>query len=109
MQVSKRNDFYQVSWISGPRHNFLAIALSEETDSETIISPLPPRGECRHAKLDEKLILDNVLEGATAANRAFGTKFKIGAIQYVENDTGPEEIFNFLTQKIIESLVKDET
>lgn len=71
MHFSKFNNSYQVSWVSGPRHNKLAITLSENDDSETVIKALPPIGECRHAKLSEERILTNVLEGVERANETF--------------------------------------
>jgi hypothetical protein len=109
MQFSKRDNFYQVSWISGPRHNLLALALSENQDSKTTIESLPPIGECQHNKLNEELIIANVLEGIKSVNQKLNTKFQVSKIQYVENDTGPEQIFNYLTQEIVEHLVKGES
>lgn len=107
MKFTKRDNFYQVSWISGPRHNLLAISLTENDDSERFIRMLPPIGECRHNRLDETIILAKVVEGIDKANQMFNLDFRVSSIEYVENDTPPEEIYEYLTLKIVEHLVSD--
>lgn len=105
MRFSKDENFYQVSWISGPRHNFLAIAFAENDDrSEPQIQMLPPRGECRHTALKEDEILNFVQQGIAEANRAFKTNFRVNCIKYVENDTSPEKQYVMLAYRIIERL-----
>lgn len=109
MHFSKSGNFYQAAWISGPRHNFLAISLAE---NEEIIEPqiqmMPPRGECRHTPLKEKEILEFVRMGVAEANSAFKTNFRVQFIKYVENDTPPEKHYALLAYKIIERLATGE-
>jgi hypothetical protein len=105
MHFSKRDDLYQASWISGPRHNCLSVAFAESVvDSEPTIKMLPPFGEYRHNALDEISILSFVSESVAEANRIFESDYIVSRIEYIENDTPPEEIYGYLAFKIIERL-----
>ncbi|MBD2122461.1 hypothetical protein [Trichocoleus sp. FACHB-262] len=105
MHFTKRGNFYQASRITGPRHNFLAIALTPgHSTRETVVEALPPVGECRHAALSAAAILSSVAEGVAKANSAFGTGYGVTNIQYVENDTPPEAVYGFMAHEIIKQL-----
>lgn len=105
MHFSQRDTFYQISRITGPTHNFLALDLAEHNEySKPAIEQLPPHGECRHAPLDEQRLLDAVIEGVEQANRRFGTHFIVRAVRYVANDTGPETVYGYLALSIVERL-----
>ncbi len=106
VHFSRRDQFYQVSHITGPRHTFLALAI--DTDSklvEPVIESLPPLGHDHHAPLNEQHILMAVMNGLREANTRCGTQFTLQQVQYVTNDTGPEALYSFLTLKLIEHLV----
>ncbi len=49
MQFTRRGNFYQVSRITGPTHNFLAIILVTEEVASPQIEPLP--GFCHHKNI----------------------------------------------------------
>ncbi|MBD2100400.1 hypothetical protein [Leptolyngbya sp. FACHB-261] len=104
MHFTKRGNFYQASRITGPRHNFLAIALKPGHTRETVIEALPPVGECRHAALSAEAILSSVTEGVVEANSRFGTDYGVSHIYYVENDTPPEAVYGFMAHEIIKQL-----
>ncbi len=107
MQFSRREQFYQASHITGPKHNFLALTLTGNTSgtSAPTIESLPPVGTCSHRPLNPQQILHAVVEGVTTANTQFGTQFSVQHAQYLANDTGPESIYAFLALKIIEHVV----
>jgi len=108
MHFSQHNNFYRVSWISGPRHNALAVAFAADSQTpKPVIQMLPPIGECRHDALKEDAILAFVLEGIAEANRVFETNFRVSHIEYVANDTPPEEKYAGLAFKIVERLVSN--
>lgn len=105
MHFTKRGNFYQASRITGPRHNFLAIALTPGHNTcETVVEALPPVGECRHAALSAEAMLSSVAEGVAEANSRFGTDYGVSHIQYVENDTPPEAVYGLMAHEIIEQL-----
>lgn len=105
MQFSVRDNLYQASWISGPRHNFLAVELSEDNENLTpVVKILPAIGSCIHEKLKKDEIAVHVQEGVNEANQMFGTKYRVVQIAFVENDTPPEKRYGYLAFKIIERL-----
>ena len=108
MHFSKHNNFYRVSWISGPRHNALTLAFADDGEtSEPLIEMLPPIGECRHDELKEDAILAFVLEGVKEANRVFKTNLRVSRVGYIANDTPPENRYAGLAYKIVERLASN--
>ncbi len=106
MHFSRRDHFYQVSHITGPRHNFLALAIRNDAESiEPVIEALPPLGQGRHAPLNQQHILTAVMDGLREANTWYGTHYTVQHVQYVTNSTGPEALYGVLTLKLIEHLV----
>lgn len=106
MQFSKRGDFYRVSWISGLEHNFLAIVFVDGDDvPEPQIQMLPVIGECRNTALKESEIFNSVIKGVAEANRVFDTTFRVSRIEYVANDTPPENRYAMLAYHIVGRLV----
>ncbi len=107
MQFSRRDEFYQVSHITGPKHNFLALAImnNRSANSAPIITSLPSVGQCLHPPLNQQQILRAVMEGVSTANTRFGTQFAVQRVQYLANDTGPEGLYGVLALKLIERLV----
>lgn len=106
MFYGKINDFYTISRITGPKHNWLAVVLDEqEPFTEPIVKRLSPVGECRHGELNEQKIVAHVIGGVQKANQQFGTQYQVRCLHYIENDCPPESVYEFLIRKIIEHLV----
>lgn len=105
MHFSQQGVYYHVSIITGPRHNLLAVAFS---DDDGIVSPicemLAPIGEHRQKELDASAIRSAVLEGVAEGNQRFRTNYRVARIQYVENDSPPETTYRYLALKLIEHL-----
>lgn len=93
---------HKVSRITGPTHNFLSLRLEVgKGQGEIQIEKVKLSGE---ASLDEVRVVDEVLAGVEEANQCYGTSFVIVALQFVENDSGPETVYKFLALSIVERL-----
>lgn len=104
MHFVRLGEYLAASRITGPRHNLLHLRLGVGEQHEPICECLPPQGTCTHEPLVEADIVASVLEGASEANRRFGTSHVVTHIRYVQNDTKPEVVYSFLALKILEQL-----
>jgi hypothetical protein len=108
MLITEESNFYKVSLITGPRHNLLMVAFSDEeiTTSPSIIEAMPSIGDCHHSELKPDVVLDSVLRGVADANQHFATNFQVVRVRYVENDTPPADVYYKLAWALIEYLVE---
>ena len=107
MHFSKRGDFYQAAYVSGPRHVFLAVAFAAAGADEPTLEVLPPAGDCVHAALDPAAILAAVRRGLASANQDLGLDWAIRHLRYVSNDTGPAYLYELLIRRIVERRAQD--
>lgn len=99
MQFIRDNDFYKVARITEPKHNFLAIKLSE-IDCQTLVTPLPIKdGEV--SRLDGEEILKFVRSGLAQINAELDAKYFVAEVQFAPSDTEPESIYEMLTRELI--------
>jgi hypothetical protein len=98
---------HAVTRITGPSHNYLAITFTTENQSrEPQVIELPPRGDCEHRSLDHARVLAAVFAGVAEGNREFSASFAVESLQYVANDTGPEEVYRPLARAIVEETLR---
>ncbi len=109
MQFSQDNEWFQVSWISGPRHNFLALKFTDDSNIPTKFHFQPPNGTCFHGELNQDRIILFVLKGVEKASKSNKTNLFVEAVKCIKNDTPPEEIYEFLAQKIVEWKLSEDT
>jgi hypothetical protein len=102
MQVRHCENKHIATHITGPKHNYLAITFADVTSAiaEPVLSALPPVGQCKHPPLSSAAISEAVQRGIAAANSETGASDRAILIEYVENDTGPESIFEYLAKAI---------
>src|SRR5205823_6283640 len=99
---------YKVARITGPKHNFLGLALSlAELASVTIERLRVDNGSAGSDTLDEQKVLEAVQRGVTEANQKFGTNFRVAQLQYVPTDTPDLSAYYMLAKKIVEQAWTD--
>lgn len=102
MKVLKQNGIYKATRITGPKHNFLGLALTRVE---------PVRIQCVEKRLannevvqiDEEKLRSAVSEGALIANRQLHTSIFIERIEYVPTDTPDYSAYIELAQLIVRS------
>lgn len=107
MQLSRNGRWLMVSRITGPTHNLLQIDLSDAT-GEPSIEALPAIGAMPAKPLVAHEVLRCVVAGVDAANREFGTSYRVGAARFVADDSRPESIYQDLAFALIKGLVSGE-
>ena len=104
MQITQDGEYYKVWYVTGPRHNFLALSFTSRTGVVLPkITALPPVGGCVHEPLDPDEIARAVLSGVEEANQELKTSYQVSEIQYVTNDTPSEIVYAFLAARIVRS------
>jgi len=104
MQFTRIGEFLAASHQSGSAWNLLKIRLSESGDGIVTCECLPAIKERNRRPLDEELVIKYVLAGVSQANESLGSSYCISHFQYVEDDTPPESMYEFLAKSIIEHL-----
>jgi len=107
MHFTRHEEYFAVSRIAGPRHNMLQLRFGTEPRSQPVCECLPPIGSCEHAPLDQRALIEHVQAGVDEANENFGSAHHVTHIRYVQNDTGPEEIYALLANSIVARIESD--
>ena len=94
------------SQITGPRHNYLAIAFAEDGVPDGVslvplVVELPPQGGCEHRPLDANRVVSEVLAGVAEGNEEFGVRYVVESIHFFRNDTGPEEVYRSMAKALV--------
>ena len=103
-QYTKSNESYRVSYITGPSHVLLGLTLSQAKPAAINIRNLGSAGKCHHGQLNLESIKESVIEGVTKANQLCGTKYYVGQIEYIENDTPNYALYTHCAYLIIKGL-----
>jgi hypothetical protein len=110
VQVTKVGNMYKVARITGPHHNFLGLALSEEAVPSLTVERLQVGEEGRPARtLDEHQLLTAVRRGIADANQQLGTHFCVATVQYVVTDTLDVAVYALLAHHIVEAAWRETT
>jgi hypothetical protein len=96
-----------VSRLTGPTHNLLQVDLTDAT-GEPSIEALPAIGAMPAKPLEANEILRRVIAGVDAANREFGTSYRVGTVRFVADDSCPESIYQDLAFALIKGLASGE-
>jgi hypothetical protein len=110
MHVTKVDQMYKVARITGPQHNFLGLALSEETVPSLTVERLQVEEAATPTHtLDEVQLLAAVQRGIAEANQQLGTHFRVATVQYVVTDTPEVTVYTQLARTIVEAAWRDTT
>jgi hypothetical protein len=104
MHFFQNGSFYGVNRITGLQHNMLQLLLVSDLNVTIACERLPPISHGEAKLLDELLVVANVAEGLKMANSSLHTNYAIAQIRYVADDTGPEQVYRYLCQQIVEHL-----
>lgn len=106
MNVIKNDGMYKTARISGPKHNYLALALTAVTPTEVKIRPRIAHG-CGPYDIDESKLLAAVTEGVEDGNRDTGRTLSVDCLEYVPTDTPDYQVYKELARAIIQSASQD--
>jgi hypothetical protein len=102
MLIRAIDDYYEATYVTGPTHTTLQLALSLPGDEATAcITALPPHGECFHGALDPDAIRSAVHAGVAHANRVLHASYHLRRIGYVQNDTPTYVVYQMLAYRMI--------
>jgi hypothetical protein len=105
MNFSRNGDWYQVSRITGPSHNFLGLKFGESSASPPVVEFSSVGTGAEEIEADD--VQRQVLEGLYEANAQLGTAYHIAAIRFVTTDTPSLSIYRSLTRSLIEWLARE--
>ena len=110
MQVTKVGQMYKVARITGPQHNFLGLALTEEAAPSLTVERLQVAEAVTPTHvLDEPQLLAAVHQGLADANQQLGTHFRVATVQYVVTDTPEVAVYTLLARTIVEAAWRETT
>ena len=98
---------HSVSRITGPHHNYLSVTFATENPTpDPQVVELSPKGPCEHPSLDRFRILAAVLAGVSEGNQEHGAEFIVSIVEFVANDTGPEEVYRFMAKSLVGEIMR---
>lgn len=103
MNYFLKENLYCITFVTGPRHNYLGLSFSLEELCPD--SKLRLEAKVIHADepvaLSEDAVKNMVLEGVERANLELRCNFKVSTIEYVVSDSGPELVYSELAYLIL--------
>lgn len=105
MQFIHDGVFHKVARITGPSHNLLGLEFVHEAQEK--LPTVALLREQATSGLNGDAVVGEVMAGIDEANQTFGTKFRVAAIQYAEDDTPPESTYRLLAFSLVERLAKN--
>lgn len=105
MNVTKSDGIYKISRITGPKHNYLGLALSTIPPQTTAIIRRRLNGESD--MIDESKMIAAITFGIEDANRLLNTPLFAHSIEYVPSDTPDYSAYSQLAHAIVEVASKD--
>jgi hypothetical protein len=102
MRVTKDNDFFRGSHISGPTHNLLRMRVLPAQNDRSVVRVLAPVGDCSHGDpIDAEETRDWISVGVDRANDELGTSYGVVEAEVVANDSRRPEVYAELARRII--------
>ena len=100
MNVVKHEGIYKASRITGPKHNFLGLAVTPDAPPciQCVQRRMPGDGTC---EIDEARLMSAVSEGVSRANRELRSPLFVEQIEYVPTDTPDYGAYIELAKSIV--------
>jgi hypothetical protein len=109
MHFSRAGPWYNVSRITGPRHNFLGIKWSSSSIEQPIEThALPGKCACCRLELNADEVREQVLRGVAEGNSVHQTGFVVSGIQFFTSDSNIPDVYRFLATAIVKRLAHAE-
>lgn len=105
MKVTKQDDVYKASRITGPKHNYLGLSMSTAPPVSTSIVPRHLNDE--PTAVDETLLVEAVIAGIEDGNRTTAMPLFAHLIEYVPSDTPDYAAYSQLAKAITEAASAD--
>ena len=105
MKVTKTNNVYKASRITGPKHNYLGLVFTKVQPTETKLVRHTLNNE--PVAIDPAQVIAAVVAGIEEANRANPTTLYADSVEYVISDTPDYAAYFQLAKAIAESASAD--
>lgn len=101
MQHTVDGEFRRLARVTGPTHNFLAIAFADAAWSGAPSIEALDTSDGGAALLDAAEVARAVCEGIADANREFGCDYAACRVQFVPSDSPPAAVHRRLAREIV--------
>jgi hypothetical protein len=103
MQYIFDGEFHKVIRITGPKHNLLGIAFTNE-GGKTIEVEALKKTDDKGGTIDAEGVKEQVILGINEANTELGVNYNIRKIQFVPTDTPPISVYRDLAKEIVNKI-----
>lgn len=102
---AKDGKHFVVSYITGPSHVLLGLAVSRErSDSDVLMVRRPAARRCLCGSVEERRVREAVLAGIAAANHDLGSDWRPTEIVYVEDDSPRYSLYEHCAKQLVERI-----
>ena len=104
MGFFKKDNIYQITWITGSQDNILGVIFDDKNNTNTNIEVIKwnfnntDKSKIRTSKEE---VLTQVLSGLESVNKSLGTNYKLSKIYFSPFDIGTNSVYNSLICKLI--------
>lgn len=107
MNVTKTDNMYKASRISGPKHNYLGIVVTEDVRVTPNVVERTLNVEQQPSCIDKERLVTAVSGGVREGNREYGSAYHIEVIEFVSSDTPDYDIYTMMAKAIVKAAVAD--
>lgn len=100
MSIKVEGNKFKKAHVTGPRHNFLSLALSQDRLSFNF-SLTDLNVESKNINLSEEKVRKQIIDGLDRINNKLGTNYRVTSAEFLSNDTNSDEIYAKLAFDII--------
>jgi hypothetical protein len=100
MQFSRSGNFWRAVRITGPTHNLLGLAFSNEAVAAPRAQNIDKEKD-KPARLKAEDVVAHVLSGVAEANAKWHLHVNVSEIEYIGSDTPPADVYRFLAFELI--------
>ena len=100
MQFSRSGNFWRAVRITGPAHNLLGLAFSNEAAAAPRARNIDKEKD-KPARLKAEDVVAHVLSGVAEANAKWHLHLNVSEIEYIGSDTPPVDVYRFLAFELI--------
>ena len=102
MEVTKKDNIYKITRMTGNHDSFLGISFAENIEQNPEIIEVQIRNLKKNKNRPSKdKVLKQVLAGLKSVNQSLGTNYKLSQIYYIPYLAGPSSIYQSLIRTLI--------
>lgn len=100
MRVTKKNNMYRISQVTGSQDNILSVCFSENNSNDIQVIQWNLKDD-RKIQTSEDQVLEQVLLGLKKVNQSLGTSYRLSKIYFLPSESPVGRVYKVLIVRLI--------